>query len=338
MIAVSKPRVVVTHWVHPQVIALLESRCEVIANPERGTWARPHLLSLVGDAEAIMVFMPDSIDAAFLEHCPKLKVVGAALKGYDNFDVDACTERGIWFTIVPDLLTVPTAELTIGLMLALGRRMGEGDQLIRDGRFTGWRPQLYGTGLAGSTVGIIGMGAVGKALAQRLANFETRILYSDPVRLPTALEARWHAERVELMELLRESDYIIPMVPLTEASLHLIDAERLRAVKPDALLINACRGSVVDEQAVAEALLENRLGGYAADVFELEEWARPDRPREVPEALLAHSRTLFTPHLGSAVDGVRREIALQAARNILQALAGERPNDAINAPRSRTQG
>jgi phosphonate dehydrogenase len=135
------------------------------------------------------------------------------------------------------------------------------------------------------------------------------------------------------MELLRESDYIIPMVPLNEASLHLIDAERLRAVKPGALLINACRGSVVDEQAVAEALLANRLGGYAADVFELEEWARPDRPGEVPEALLAHPRTLFTPHLGSAVDSARREIALQAARNILQALAGEQPNDAINAPR-----
>lgn len=332
MISPSKPRVVVTHWVHPEVIALLESRCEVIANPDRETWARSHLLSLVGDAEAIMVFMPDSIDAAFLEHCPKLKVVGAALKGYDNFDVDACTERGIWFTIVPDLLTVPTAELTIGLMLALGRRLYEGDRLIRDGRFTGWRPQLYGTGLAGCTIGIIGMGAVGQALAQRLASFETRILYSDPVRLPSALEARWHAERVELMELLGESDYIVPMVPLTEASLHLIDAERLRAVKPGALLINACRGSVVDEQAVAEALLANRLGGYAADVFELEEWVRPDRPGEVPEALLTHPRTLFTPHLGSAVDRVRCEIALQAAHNILQVLAGERPNDAINTP------
>jgi phosphonate dehydrogenase len=135
------------------------------------------------------------------------------------------------------------------------------------------------------------------------------------------------------MDLLRESDYILPMVPLTEASLHLIDAERLRVVKPGALLINACRGSVVDEQAVAEALLENKLGGYAADVFELEEWARPDRPDQVPEVLLAHPRTLFTPHLGSAVDRVRREIALQAAHNILQALAGERPNDAINAPR-----
>jgi phosphonate dehydrogenase len=333
MKSVEKPRVVVTHWVHPEVTELLETRCEVIANSERETWSRTHLLSLLGDADAVMVFMPDAIDATFVEHCPKLKVVGAALKGYDNFDVDACTERGIWFTIVPDLLTVPTAELTIGLMLALGRRMREGDQLIRDGRFTGWRPQLYGTGLAGCTVGIIGMGAVGQALAQRLSCFETEILYTDPVPLPADLDARWTASPVELMELLRRSDYIIPMVPLTDASLHLINEERLSVAKPDALLINACRGSVVDEQAVSEALLENRLGGYAADVFEFEEWARPDRPREIPEVLLAHPRTLFTPHLGSAVDSVRREIALQAARNILQVLAGEQPANAINAPR-----
>ncbi len=332
MESVVKPRVVLTHWVHPEVTELLETRCEVIPNMQRETWSRRHLLSLVGEADALMVFMPDSIDAEFLDHCPRLKVVGAALKGYDNFDVEACTKRGIWFTIVPDLLTVPTAELTIGLMLALGRRMLEGDQLIRVGLFNGWRPQLYGTGLAERTIGIIGMGAVGQALAQRLASFGTRILYTDPTRLPANLETRWSAVRVELPTLLRNSDYIIPMVPFTEATLHLINAERLRTVKPDALLVNACRGSVVDEQAVADALLENRLGGYAADVFELEEWVRPDRPRAIPRGLLAHPRTVFTPHLGSAVDGVRREIALQAARNILQALSGEHPVNAINAP------
>jgi phosphonate dehydrogenase len=331
----SRPRVVITHWVHPEVIDLLQSRCEVIANPSRETLPTEILRRRADGAAAIMVFMPDSVDDAFLDACPALKVVSAALKGYDNFDVEACTERGIWFTIVPDLLTDANAELTIGLLLAAGRRMLEGDRFVRTGRFNGWRPELYGTGLAGSTVGIIGMGAVGRAITRRLAAFDVRILYSDPVPLPRDREVQWNAEAVSLDELLTRSDYVVPMVPMKPDTLHLIDSDRLALMKDGAILVNACRGSVVDEFAVAEALTAGKLAAYAADVFELEEWARDDRPRQIPRALLDHPRTFFTPHLGSAVDGVRREIALQAARNILQALAGERPQGAFNDPRNR---
>lgn len=326
----SKPRVVITHWVHPEVIDLLQSRCEVVANPGRETLPEENLRRQVADAEAVMVFMPDSVDSAFLDACPRLKVISAALKGYDNFDVDACTERGIWFTIVPDLLTAPNAELTIALLLAAGRRILEGDRFIRTGKFNGWRPELYGTGLAGTTVGIIGMGAVGRAIALRLAGFETRILYVDPVPLPHDLEVQWNAKAVHLDELLSRSDYVLPMVPLKPDTLHLIDRDKLSRMKDGAILVNACRGSVVDEIAVAEALASGKLAAYAADVFELEEWTRGNRPRAIPSALLDHPRTVFTPHLGSAVDPVRREIALEAARNILQALAGERPQGALN--------
>lgn len=332
-----KPKVVLTHWVHPEIIELLQGVAEVIPNTSRDTLPREEVLARARDAQAIMVFMPDSIDDAFLQACPQLKIVGAALKGYDNFDVAACTRRGIWFSIVPDLLTIPTAELTIGLLLGLTRRMLDGDRQIRSSGFQGWRPQLYGTGLTGRTIGIIGMGAVGRAIAQRLAGFDMQILYCDYVALPTEQAAQWNARHVELDELLAASDFIVPMLPMTPETLHLIDAGTLARMRPGSYLVNACRGSVVDEAAVVAALASGGLAGYAADVFELEEWARPDRPRAIPPALLDNpAQTFFTPHLGSAVAEVRLEIERQAACNIIQALNGEVPAGAINRPGGKT--
>lgn len=283
-----------------------------------------------------MTFMPDSVDEAFLRACPRLRVIGCALKGYDNYDVDACTRQGLWITNVPDLLTIPTAELTIGLLIGLTRNVLAGDRFVRGGSFNGWRPALYGSGLTGQTVGIIGMGAVGQAIAQRLVGYEMRVWYSDPIALPEEKETRWNVERVELPALLAASDFVVPMVPYHDKTLHMIDAHALAQMKPGAYLVNTCRGSVVDEQAVVEALASGRLAGYAADVFEMEEWARTDRPRSIPQALLEDTEhTLFTPHIGSAVDVVRLQIELEAARNILQALRGEVPQGAINRPQIR---
>jgi phosphonate dehydrogenase len=328
-----KPKVVLTHWVHPEIIDMLQSVAEVVPNMTRDTLPREEILARAQDADALMVFMPDSIDRRFIDGCPKLKIVAAALKGYDNFDVDACTRRGVWFSIVPDLLTIPTAELTIGLLLGLTRHLPEGDRRIRSGRFRGWRPELYGTGLTGRTLGIIGMGAVGRALAQRLSGFDMKLLYCDHVPLAAEQEQAWGARRVSLDELLQESDFVVPMLPMTPQTLHLINADTIARMKPGSHLINACRGSVVDEQAVADALRSGQLAGYAADVFEMEEWQRPDRPDGIPQALLDNTaQTFFTPHLGSAVKEVRIEIEREAARNIIQALRGERPSGAINDP------
>ena len=197
-----KPKVVLTHWVHPEIIELLSASADVIPNTTRETLPRSEVIARAKDADALMAFMPDSIDSAFLEECPKLRVIGAALKGYDNFDVNACTRHGVWLTIVPDLLTIPTAELTIGLLLGLTRHMLEGDRQIRSGHFQGWRPTLYGSGLTGKTLGIIGMGAVGRAIAQRLAGFEMNLLYCDPIPLNAEQEKAWHVQRVTLDELL----------------------------------------------------------------------------------------------------------------------------------------
>ena len=155
----NKPKVVLTHWVHPEIIELLREKAEVVANPGRKTLPREVLLERAKDADALMAFMPDCIDEAFLKACPRLKIIAAALKGFDNFDVDACTRHGVWLTIAPDLLTIPTAELTVGLVLGITRNMLEGDRHIRSGQFAGWRPELYGLGLYGRTAGIVGLGA-----------------------------------------------------------------------------------------------------------------------------------------------------------------------------------
>ena len=328
-----KPKVVLTHWVHPQTIDLLQTVAEVIPNLTYDTLPREEILNRLSNAEAMMAFMPDSIDEPFLDACPKLKIIGAALKGYDNFDVAACTRRGIWFSIVPDLLTIPTAELTIGLLLGLTRHLMEGDRRIRVGNFRGWRPELYGTGLTGRTLGIIGMGAVGKAIAKRLSSFDMHVLYCDTVALTDEQERLWGARRTDLEPLLSTSDFVVPMLPMTPQTLHLLNSVRIAKMKPGSYLINACRGSVVDEQAVVDALASGQLAGYAADVFEMEEWTRPDRPDGIPQALLANApQTFFTPHLGSAVKEIRIEIERQAATSIIQMLSGQRPSGAINDP------
>jgi phosphonate dehydrogenase len=304
-------KVAITQRVFPETIELLAPHAEVIVGPP----AR--------DADALMVFMPDSLDDEFLQSCSNLKIVAGALKGCDNFDVEACTRLGIWFTIVPDLLTEPTAELALALMLGLARHVLPGDRLIRSGVFQGWRPILYGQGFAGSNIGIVGFGAVGRALARMLQGFSCRVQYHDPsAEGSTPLDA-----------LLASSDFVLPLLPLTTETLHLIDRDALARIKRGAYLINVSRGSIVDEEAVADALESGHLAGYAADTFEMEDWALPHRPREInPRLLRLAERTLFTPHLGSAVASARREIELAAANNILQALRGERPSGAINDP------
>jgi len=317
-----RPRIVVTQRIHPEVVALLSKHADVVMNesPDR-TWSREELLDRARDADALMVFMPDSLDDDFLAACPRLKIVAASLKGFDNFDVAACTRRGIWFTIVPGLLTEPTAELALGLLLGLARNIAPGDRLIRSGTFAGWRPTLYGTSLVGATVGIVGFGQVGSTLERLLQGFSCRVLHHDSATPGTPLD-----------ELLAASDFVLPLLPLTPATLHLFNAATIAKMKPGAFLINVSRGSVVDENAVADALAGDHLAGYAADTFEMEDWARTDRPASIAPRLLAmRDKTLFTPHLGSAVQRVRQEIEMTAARNILQALGGQRPEGVLTS-------
>lgn len=323
-----KPRVVLTHRVHDEVLDLLAPHCELVTNQDADTLPREEIRRRAAEADAMMAFMPDKVDADFLAGCPRLKVIGAALKGFDNFDAAACTARGVWLTFVPDLLTVPTAELTIGLTIGLARHVREADAFVRSGQFKGWLPRFYGTGIEGSTIGIVGMGAIGQAVAQRLQGWGASLIYTDRAPSPAAQPLGLHWMMMD--DLLRQADIVILTLPLTLDTLHRIDATALAQMQPAALLVNPCRGSVVNEAAVLAALETGRLGGYAADVFEMEDWARQDRPQRIDPALLAHPRTLFTAHIGSAVGKVRLAIERRAAENILQALAGLRPQDAIN--------
>ncbi len=326
-----RPKVVITRKIHQEIIEYLEQTCEVIPNQTSEPLASCEILERTKEADAIMVFMSDRIDDDFLGACHDLKIVAAALKGYDNFDVGSCTRRGIWFTIVPDLLTDPTAELAVGLLIGLTRNILEGDRFIRSGKFTSWRPELYGTGLTGKKLGIVGMGALGRAIARKLSSFDMSICYSDPTPLANNDMSFLGASLDSLDELLAYSDFVVLAAPLVAGTFHLIDQKAIEKMKTGAFLVNVCRGSVVDETAVISALSAGNLAGYAADVFEMEDWARRDRPQHIPEALLEKKmETLFTPHLGSAVDEVRREIEMKAARNILQALRGEKPADAVN--------
>lgn len=325
-----------THWVHPEVAARLAEFGEPLTpSPEESVWPQAELRARAQDAAALVVCMADRVDEHLLEACPLLRIVAGALKGPDNIDVAACTSRGVWVTVLPDLLTAPTAELVVGLILAVMRRVAEGDAYVRGGRFTGWRPVLYGTSLERATVGIIGMGRLGRAVARRVRAFDARVVYVDPELLPGTCEGELEARRVSLPELLAASDVVVPLVPLTESTYHLLGAEALAQLQPGAFVINAGRGSVVDEEAVAGALAAGRLGGYAADVFAFEDQRSRRRPAGIPELLLTHPRTVFTPHLGSAVDEARRRMGLAVAAQVRQALAGQRPGGAVNEIESR---
>lgn len=328
----ARPKIVVTHRIHADVAEELQQLGDVVLNETNKTLPRAEVLRRCRDADAMIVFMPDMIDEAFLAECPRLRIVSAALKGFDNFDVEACSRRGVWFTIVPDLLSEPTAELAVALLLSVTRFVRVGDREIREGRFTGWQPRWYGRSLTAGTAGLIGFGQVGRALAAKLTALGAKVCYFDKRRLSANDETASSLNHRPLEELLATSDFIFPLLPLTSATHHLLDARALAAMQPRSYLVNCGRGTLVDENAVAGALRSGQLAGYAADVFEMEDWARADRPRVIaPELLATDLNTTFTPHLGSAVMEVRRQIEREAVRRIAEWAVGERPRHAINS-------
>ncbi len=315
-------RIVCTARVFPETRATLAALGEVLHPDGESPWPAPLLHERLAAAQAAMVFMPDRVDDAWLDAAPRLRVLACALKGYDNIDVAACQARGVAVSIVPDLLTAPTAELAVALTLGLARQLRAGDAAVRAG-FEGWRPALYGLGLDDATVAILGLGRLGAAIAARLAPFGCTLLGVDPARdAPGVL-------RLPLEAALMQADVVVAALPLLPETRGLLDAAMLALLPPHALLVNIGRGSTVRETAVLQALQAGRLGGYAADVFEMEDWALADRPRAIDPALLAHPATLFTPHLGSATIAARRAIELRAAANIADVLEGRAARDAL---------
>jgi phosphonate dehydrogenase len=326
-----KPKIVVTNRIFPETRQLLDRYAHVVQNEAEDPWSQVEVTERCRDAFGVLTFMTDLIDRRFIEACPDLNIVGAALKGFDNIDVDACTDAGVWVSIVPDLLTVPTAELAVGLMLSLGRSIAAADSQIRSSGFSGWRPTFYGAGLAGSTVGILGFGCVGRAIAERLVGFQCRILVSDEAAAPLPASLVDHVTISSRDQLLAESDFLVLALPLTEQTLHILNRGTIARLKRGARIVNPARGSLVDEAAIADAIEAGHLAGYAADVFECEDWAREPRPSEIePRLRKPGVATVLTPHIGSAVTTVRREIERSAADSIIDVIRGRVPRYAVN--------
>ncbi|WP_448627171.1 2-hydroxyacid dehydrogenase [Geodermatophilus sp. URMC 64] len=280
---------------------------------------REELLRGVAGATAVVCTLTERIDADVLDAAgPQLQVVANVAVGYDNIDVPAAADRGVVVTNTPGVLDDATADLALGLMLAAARRIAEGDRFLRRAEPWVWGPRMM-VGLdlsAGATLGIVGYGRIGRAVARRARGFGLRLL-ATPTRTPLSDEDAAGVSFVELDGLLAEADVVTLHVPLTEATRHLIDDAALARMRPTALLVNTARGPIVDTDALVRALQEGRIGGAALDVFE-------DEPQVDPR-LLALERVVLTPHLGSAASATRSAMCGLAVRNVAEVLAGRPP-------------
>jgi len=287
---------------------------------DEGTAAldRAELMRRVAGADALVADPTVAVDADLLDAAgPRLRVVANFAVGYDNVDVDACRARRVAVTNTPDVLTNATAELTVALMLAAARRLGEGERLLRAGRWTGWEPgQLLGRELSGAVVGIVGLGRIGTRVAELLRGFGVESLYAARSRHLEA-EERLGARHATLEDLLAESDVVTLHAPLTPETRHLIDRDALARMKPGAVLVNTSRGGLVDAAALADALARGRPAAAALDVYE-------EEPR-VPEELLALEQVVLAPHMGSATTAARDGMALLVADNVIAVLGGGAP-------------
>lgn len=283
---------------------------------------RPDLLRRAAGAAAIIAMLSERIDDELLAAAgPSLRIVANYAVGYDNIDLDACRRRGVRATNTPGVLTNATADIAWALILATARRVVEGDRLMRTGQWRGWSPlELLGVELSGATLGILGAGRIGSAVARRAAGFEMRVLYCHP-RVNDELERTCAARRVELDELLAASDILSLHAPMRPGNHHLLNRARLERLKPAAILINTARGALVDEAALVELLRERRIAAAGFDVYEHE-------PRLSP-GLVELPNVVLLPHLGSATTATRARMAEMAARNVLAVLAGREPPNAI---------
>jgi glyoxylate reductase len=279
---------------------------------------RARLVRELADADALLTLLTFRVDEALLAGAPRLRVVANYAVGYDNIDVAAAARRGIVVTNTPDVLTDATADLTMMLLLAAARRLPEGDALLRSGTWRGVEPeQLPALDLVGAQLGIVGLGRIGQAVARRARGFGMRIVYAQPRAASSAIEAALAAERLALDALVASSDVVSLHAPLTDDTRHLMNAARIAAMKPRAVLVNTARGPLIDEAALAAALARGHLLGAGLDVFE-------DEPRVHP-ALLAAPRAVLMPHLGSSTLGTRAKMAELAAQSIADVLAGRTP-------------
>jgi glyoxylate reductase len=319
----SRPSVYVTRMIPPENLDELRRHFDLEVNPDDRALSRAELLAKVKGRDAIVSLLTDTIDGELLDAAgPQCRIVANYAVGFNNFDLAAATRRGVVLTNTPGVLDDATATLSFALLLACARRIVEADNFLRSGEWRGWGPlQFIGLDVDGRTLGIAGLGRIGKNLARKARGFDMRILYSD-VRRDEAFERETGARQVDKATLLRQSDFLSLHVPLTPETRHFIGAAELAEMKRTAVLINASRGPVIDEKALVRALKDRVIWGAGLDVFE-------DEPALAP-GLAELDNVVVVPHIASATRETRTRMGEIAVRNVVKVLAGEPPETCVN--------
>jgi glyoxylate reductase len=317
-----KPKVLLTHPLLKEAMDYLADQVDLELATEELFLLKAELISKLKDKEGLLCFLTDPVDKEVIDEAPELRVIANCAVGVNNIDVNYARSRGILVTNTPNVLTEATADLTMALILATFRRLVEADRFCRQGKFQGWKIDLFlGQELSGKTLGIIGFGRIGRAVARRARAFNLKVIYYDPNPLSRDQEKELGAEFRDLDSLLSESDIVSIHASLTPQSYHLISQERLGLMKKTAVLINVARGPIVDEKALAEALEQGKIWAAGLDVYENEPQIEP--------RLLQLENVILLPHIGSATYETRRKMCFMAVNNLLQSLRGERPTNLV---------
>ena len=319
----SKPRVFVTRHIPEKGLELIRDFCDMALWPHALPPSRAELLQHIRGIEGLLCLLTEKIDGEVMDAAgPQLKVISNHAVGFDNIDVNAATSRGIPVGNTPGVLTDATADFAFALLMAVARRIPEAERYVHAGKWKTWEPMLLlGVDIKGATLGLVGFGRIGKAMARRAAGFDMRVIYYDPTE--KAAEPELRATVVDLETLLKESDFISLHTPLTPDTHHLIDSDAFSTMKPNAVLINTARGPVVDPDALYEALKEKRIFGAGLDVTDPE-----PIPRDSP--LLTLDNIVIVPHIASGSKASRNQMSWMAAQNLIAGLKGERLPNCIN--------
>ncbi|MEM4700513.1 MAG: glyoxylate reductase [Candidatus Bathyarchaeia archaeon] len=321
----AKPKVYVTRELPERGMKIIKERFDAEVWPEYGPPPKDEIIRKARDVDALVTLLSDKIDAEVFDAAPKLKIIAQMAVGYDNIDVAEATKRGIYVTNTPGVLTETTADFAWALLMAIARRVVEADKYVRSGQWkVSWHPSMMlGRDVHGATLGILGAGRIGTAVARRAKGFNMKIIYYDVIPMPPEVEKELGARRVDLDTLFREADFLSIHVPLTKETYHIVNEEKLRLMKKTAYIINTSRGPVVDEKALYKALKEGWIAGAALDVFEQE-------PTPMDNPLLKLDNIVVAPHIASASYETRSKMAEMVAENLVAFFEGRQPPNLVN--------
>lgn len=319
-----QPRILISRAILPEVVERLAAHFEVDYNDQDAPLPPQELMQRLADKQGAITLLSDRIDAAVLAAAPQLKAVCNVAVGYNNFDLDAITRAGVMATNTPGVLDDTTADIAWALILSSARRVVSADKWVRDGQWKGWKfkDPWWGEDVHHATLGILGMGRIGQAVARRAAGFEMKVIYHNRNRLAAEDEQACRATWVSKEDLLRQADFLVLMLPYSPAVHHIVGAAELALMKPSAHLINVARGGIVDDNALIEVLQQRRIAGAGLDVFENEPALDP--------RFLSLDNVVLTPHIGSSTRATRLRMASLAADNLIAALGGLRPPNLLN--------